>query len=192
MASTCTRHGTSSVTRHSVSSERLLRPRACRSRATASPPKAPMEVHSIQTRPPSRSRTTMPPLEFDTTVDVSWLSVVNGSGVLDQDEEAVITSPSIHRPTASAMASTAATSPSVETTEHFQQGVDLTVGTPVAIYSYDLATGWTMEGQWAGVSHPDGGAYAIPIPRVVPMAAPMSAVSISMVTTRPPLVVPST
>jgi hypothetical protein len=91
------------------------------------------------------------PLEFDTSVDVSWLSVVNGSGTLDQDEEAVITV-SINS-AANSLGNgfySGGVSISGNNGENSSKGVDLTVGTPVAVYSYDLATnpGWTMEGEW--------------------------------------------
>ncbi|MBG83191.1 MAG: hypothetical protein CMJ40_01445 [Phycisphaerae bacterium] len=99
------------------------------------------------------------PLEFDTSVDVDWLTVANGSGVLNQDEEAVITV-SINA-VANSLGNgfySGGVSISGDNGQSASKGIDLTVGTPVAIYSYDLATnpGWDMQGQWAW-GQPTGG-----------------------------------
>lgn len=109
------------------------------------------------------------PLEFDTSVDVSWLNVANGSGTLNQNEEAVITV-SINS-AANSLGNgfySGGVSISGNNGESSSKGVDLTVGTPVAVYSYDLATdpGWTMEGEWAWgqPSGAGGNSYGSPDP----------------------------
>ncbi|MBG80195.1 MAG: hypothetical protein CMJ39_05735 [Phycisphaerae bacterium] len=92
-------------------------------------------------------------LDFNAVDDVPWLEVVNGSGTLGQDEEAVITV-QLNSDYAASMGNGFYQGSVTITGSNGDVSVkefDLEIGVPVAIYNFDLDDnpGWSMAGQWA-------------------------------------------
>ncbi|MEE2906325.1 MAG: C25 family cysteine peptidase [Planctomycetota bacterium] len=103
-------------------------------------------------------------LEFNAVDDVPWLDVINGSGTLGQDEEAVITV-ELNSAYAANMGNGFYQGAVVVTGSNGDVSVkefDLEIGVPVAIYEFNMDTnpGWSMEAEWAyGVPTGGGGEF---------------------------------
>ncbi|MCH2134300.1 MAG: C25 family cysteine peptidase [Phycisphaerales bacterium] len=108
-------------------------------------------------------------LTYTTTVDVDWLDVANGEGVVGAGEGATITV------SLNALANSLGNGPYVGTVnitgsngDSVDKEFNLDVGTPVAIHTFDMSSnpGWSMEGEWAWGSPSGGGgsSYGNPDP----------------------------
>jgi len=110
------------------------------------------------------------PLTFTTTVDVSWVDVVPSAGLIPEGETLVLLVSSTESAGVLARGQYTGTLEILNLTDG--QGnallpLDLTVGIPERIYSFDMSSdpGWSPQGDWMyGVPQGAGGQFGYPDP----------------------------